>query len=78
MNTHKDKGEDKIKIICCQKGCPRTVTVDKLDTDPIKAVTMKIYCPWHERAGEFDDPIYFDKNGNQVGIEIEDYKKEII
>lgn len=56
-----------IKIVCSKKGCPRTVFVDREDTDPINAVSMKMACPWHEGwNGEFDVPIYYDDKGKEI------------
>lgn len=56
-----------IKIFCSKKGCPRTVFVDREDTDPINAVSMKMACPWHEGwNGEFDVPIYYDDKGKEI------------
>lgn len=75
----KDSKQNKIKVICSKKGCPRTRMIDKQETDPIKAVKMEMACPWHEGwNGEFDTPNYYDKDGNQVGTEIEDFKEGAI
>lgn len=56
---------ERIKIVCAKDGCPRSRMVDREDTDPTNAVTMKILCPWHEDS-EFETPAYYDKDGNEL------------
>lgn len=68
--------KQKIKIVCSHKGCPRTRIVDKEETDPPMAVKMEINCPWHEVAGEFEEPLFFDENNNQI-IQIGENEYEI-
>lgn len=69
--------ETKMKVVCSHDGCPRTKMIDREEHDPPMAVTMQISCPWHEKDGEFEEPFYFDKDGNQI-MQVGENKFEII
>lgn len=62
-----------ITVICAKEGCPRTRKVDREPIDPKTAVAIEILCPWHEDS-EFETPVYYDKEGNELSNDPEDYK----
>ena len=52
----------KFKLVCSNSKCPRTLMVEKQDTDHPKAKYGVIGCPWHEEERETVD--YYDENNN--------------
>jgi hypothetical protein len=64
----------KVLLKCSVKGCPRTRKIDWDDNFPKGTVVVELRCPWHDN-GDFDQEIYFDKEGNQLCDEPEGISK---
>ncbi len=59
---------NKVLIKCSVKGCPRAKKIEWDDTMPKDTATIELKCPWHD-DGDFDSELYFDKDGEQLGLE---------
>jgi len=62
---------DFVTLKCSVDGCPRTKKIEWDDFFPKGTITVTIKCPWHD-DGDFDSETYYDKDGNQIGLEEEE------